>query len=203
MNAKTVMIAAATLLVASGAQAQAWDAPSFLPPRPGDDIGVYLTQPDGSEFGLQGIWRQGGNLNLGVRIGYVDFDVTDVFIAGAETWGPLMSAGADFPVDVSWTLGLGAAFGDFTVLSVPLGLTVGRALVLSPVTLQVYAHPRLALLASSAGNNTDTELDGFFDLGADIHLNEAWKVRLGFTLGGTDAFGIGLAHRFGRGVAVR
>ncbi|MBW3555254.1 MAG: hypothetical protein KY466_17235 [Gemmatimonadetes bacterium] len=203
MNAKTVMIAAAAVLVASGAQAQIWDAPSFLPPRPGDDVGVYLTQPDGSEFGLQGIWRQGGNLNLGVRVGYVDFDLDDVLVAGAETWGALMSAGADFPVDVSWTLGLGAAFGDVTRLSVPFGLTIGRALVLSPVTLQVYGHPRLALVAVSSGNATDTRLDGFFDLGADVHLNEEWKVRLGFTLGGTDAFGIGLARRFGRGVAVR
>ena len=203
MNVKTVVIAAAALLAASGAQAQVWDAPSFLPPRPGDDIGVYLTQPDGSDFGLQGIWRQGGNLNLGVRLGYVDFGGFDSFIAGAETWGALLAAGADLPVDVSWTLGLGAAFGDFTLLSVPLGVTVGRALVLSPVTLQVYAHPRLALIAASNNSNTETDLDGFFDLGADVHLNEEWKVRLGFTLGGTDAFGIGLARRFGRGVAVR
>lgn len=203
MNVKTVMIAAAALLTASGAQAQIWDAPSFLPPRPGDDVGIYLSQPDGSDFALQGIWRQGGNLNLGVRVGYVDSGLSDALLAGAETWGALMSAGADFPVDISWTLGLGAAFGDFTLLSVPVGVTVGRVLVLSPVTLQVYGHPRLALVAASNGNNTTTDLEGFFDLGGDVHLNEQWKVRLGFTLGGADAFGVGLARRFGRGVAVR
>lgn len=203
MNVKTVLLAAAALGVASGANAQIWDTPSFLPPRPGEDVGVYLTWPDGADLGVQGIWRQHGNLNLGVRVGFLDRAVDDAFIAAAETWGGLLSAGGDFPLDVSWTLGAGAAFGDVTVFSVPLGLTIGRALVLSPLTFQLYGHPRLALVAASAGNNTSTDLEGFLDLGADLHLNPEWKLRLGFTIGGTDALGLGLAYRFGRGVAVR
>lgn len=202
MKTKIVMIAAA-LMVAGGAEAQVWDAPSFLPPRPGEDLGIYFTQPDNADWGLQGIWRQHGNLNLGVRLGYVDYANDGAFIAGAETWGALASAGPELPVDVSWTLGLGAAFGDFTLLTVPVGLSVGRLLVLSPITLQVYGHPRLALVAASVNDQTETDLEVFFDLGADVHLNPEWKARLGFTLGGTDAFGIGLAKRFGRGVAVR
>ena len=203
MNGKTIVMALAALSMAASVEAQAWDAPSFLPPRPGDDVGVYLFWPDRSDFAFKGIWRQSGNLNLGVHVGYVDYGVVDRFLAAGETWGALMSAGADFPVDVSWTLGAGAAFGDGTVLSIPLGLTIGRALALSPLTFQVYGHPRLALIVASGGGNTTTDLDGFFDIGADLHLNEDWKARLGITLGGVDAYGIGLAYRFGRGVAVR
>lgn len=203
MRAKTLLMALAALAVGSAAEAQVWDAPSFLPPRPGEDVGVYVTWPDGADFGVQGIWRQHGNLNLGVRIGYLDRTFDDAFMAAGETWGGLIDAGADFPVDVSWTFGAGAVFGDFTVFSVPVGLTIGRALVLSPLTFQVYAHPRLALVAASDGNNTNTDLEGLFDLGADLHLNPEWKARLGVTLGGIDALGVGLAYRFGRGVAVR
>lgn len=204
MTARKLLIAAAALLVASGAEGQiVWDAPSFLPPRPGEDIGVYLTQPDGADWGIQGIWRQHGNLNLGVRFGYLDAPGDGAFLAAGETWGGLVDAGADFPVDVSWTLGLGALFGDGTVFSLPAGLSIGRALVLSPLTFQVYAHPRLALVAWSVNDNTETDIEGFFDIGADLHLDPDWKVRLGVTLGGHDSWGLGLAYRFGRGVAVR
>ncbi|HUG40020.1 MAG TPA: hypothetical protein VMM12_06035 [Longimicrobiales bacterium] len=203
MNAKTVLMVAAALGVASGASAQVWDAPSFLPPRPGEDVGVYVTWPDGANFGIQGIWRQHGNLNLGVRVGYLDRAIDGAFLVGAETWGGLVDAGRDFPVDVSWTLGAGATFGDFTVFSIPVGVSIGRALVLSPLTFQLYGHPRLAVVVASAGNNTTTDLEGLIDLGADLHLNPDWKLRLGVTLGETDALGLGLAYRFGRGVAVR
>lgn len=202
MNTRIVLIAAAALAMAGEAQAQ-WDAPSFLPPRPGEDIGIYLTNPDGADFGIQGIWRQRGNLNLGVRVGFVDYGPDAALLAAAETWGAIFDAGAELPVDVSWTLGAGGIFGDATLIEVPVGITIGRAFVLTPLTFQVYGHPRLALLVGAAGNQTESELDGLFDLGADLHLGENWKVRLGVTLGGMDAVGAGLAYRFGRGVAVR
>lgn len=202
MRAKTLLVTAAALAVATGTQAQVWDAPSFMPPRPGEDIGIYLSEPDGADLVVQGIWRQRGNLNLGVRVGFADQATGGAFQAGAETWGEIMSVGPDFPVDVTWTLGAGATFGDFTLVSIPLGVTIGRTLT-TALPLQVYAHPRLALVVASFNNNTDTDLDGFFDLGADLHLGPDWKARLGVTLGGTDAYGLGLAYRFGRGVTVR
>jgi hypothetical protein len=203
MNVKIFLIAAAALTVATGARAQVWDVPSFMPPRPGEDIGVYLADPDGADFVIQGIWRQRGNLNLGVRVGFADQGADGAFQVGAETWGPILDAGGDFPVDVTWTLGAGGTFGDATLISIPVGLTIGRTLVLTPLTFQVYGHPRLALIAASVNDDTRTDLDGLFDIGADLHLNPDWKVRLGVTLGGTDALGVGLAYRFGRGVAVR
>lgn len=203
MRAKTLLITTAALAVAAGAQAQVWDAPSFMPPRPGDDIGIYLTEPDLADFVVQGIWRQRGNLNLGVRVGFADQGADGAFQAGAETWGALTSAGPDFPVDVTWTLGAGATFGNATVLSIPLGLSIGRTVAMEPLTLQFYAHPRLALIATAVDNDTRTDFDGLFDIGADLHLNPAWKVRVGVTLGGVDALGVGLAYRFGRDVTVR
>ncbi|HUE77272.1 MAG TPA: hypothetical protein VMM83_04965 [Longimicrobiales bacterium] len=202
MRVKTLLITTAALAVTTGAQAQVWDAPSFMPPRPGEDIGIYISEPDGADLVVQGIWRQHGNLNLGVRVGFADQGADGAFQAAAETWGEIMSVGPDFPVDVSWTLGAGATFGDVTLLSVPLGLSIGRTLR-TPLPIQVYGHPRLALIVASVNNNTATDLDGLFDLGADLHLTSDWKARLGVTLGGVDAYGLGVAYRFGRGVTVR
>lgn len=192
---------------ASGARAQ-WDAPSFLAPRPTDDIGIYVVDMDGADLGIEGIWRQSGNLNLGVRVGYLDTAGDGRLVAGGETWGALLSAGPDFPVDVSWTLGAGALIGDGVIFSVPVGLTIGRALVLTPVSFQVYGHPRLALVASSAGDvagddDTNLDVEAMFDIGADVYVSEDLTARLGFTLGGPDALGIGLAYRWGRGIEVR
>lgn len=188
----------AALLLATDARAQ-WDAPSFLPPRPGDDIGIYLSSIEG--FGLQGIWRQQGNMNLGLRIGYIDKAGGQVLVA-AETWGRLMEADVDLPVDVTWTLGAGAVFNGGTDLEVPAGLSIGRVLDMEPLTLQIYAHPRLALFFRSQLED-ELDLDGLFDLGLDAVLNENLKLRFGATLGQEDALGIGVAYRWSRGAVVR
>lgn len=188
--------------IASSARAQvAWDAPSFMPPRPGDDIGVYLS--DLGDFGIQGIWRQGGNLNLGVRLGYIDTAFDGIITVGVETWDLLAVAGDALPVDVAWTLGAGAAFNGGTALGVPLGLTFGLPVDFDPLRLQFYAHPRLGLFVHSVADNTNLELEGLFDLGVDALLNENLKLRLGATFGHQDALGIGLAYRWTRGAVVR
>lgn len=203
MRTRVLLIVIAALTVATGARAQAWDVPSFLPPRPGEDIGAYITTQ--GDFGIEGIWRQQGNLNLGLRVGYVDFDVDDgAVIVGAESWGPLMTAGPEFPLDITWTAGVGAGFNGGTLFEVPAGLSIGRTFPLSNLMVQLYGHPRLALVFWSRNDQDDTDIEGLFDLGADIQLSPDWKLRLGFTLGGFDeAGGIGLAYRFGRAVSVR
>jgi hypothetical protein len=203
MRIRTILIALTALGIAGGARAQAFDVPSFMPPRPGDDIGGYIsTQGD---FGIQGIWRQRGSLNLGLRLGFIDYDAPDDAITvGAETWGPIVSAGPEFPLDVSWTLGLGAGFNGGTLFEVPFGVSMGRTLDAGTIPIQVYGHPRLALVHFSSDQFDDTDLDVLFDLGADFHLSPDWKLRVGATFGDPDeAFGVGLAYRFGRSVAVR
>ncbi len=180
----------------------AYDAPSFMPPRPGDDIGIYLSNIQ--EFGIQGIWRQSGNLNLGLRLGYVDRRLGDGAITvGAETWDLLFAAGDPLPVDVAWTLGVGAAINGGTTLEVPAGLTFGLPVDLDQLQLQVYAHPRLGFFVHAEGDDTDLDLEGLFDLGVDAVINENLKLRLGATFGQTDALGIGLAYRWTRGAIVR
>ncbi len=204
MLVRSFAVVLATLVLAADARAQ-FDTPSFLPPRPGDDIGIYLSDVGDADFAVQGIWRQSGNLNLGLRIGYIEIPGAGAVVVGAESWGPLASAGPAFPVDVTWTLGAGAAFNGGTVLEVPLGLSIGRTFDVAPVALQVYAHPRLALFVEAEATDPEDELDtaGLFDIGADAVLNESLKLRLGITLGRINAVGFGVAYRWSRNVVVR
>lgn len=194
-----VVLAVAGLGVASQAQAQ-WDAPSFLPPRPGEDLGVYIS--DQGDFAIEGIWRQQGSLNLGLRAGYVDA-ANGLFLVGAETWSPIFTASREFPLDISWALGVGGLFGDVNQFEVPAGITLGHTFVLAPTTIQVYGYPRLGLFITSNGDANDAELDGLFDIGADAQVGDNLKLRLGITFGRSDALGVGLAWGVGRGVEVR
>jgi hypothetical protein len=195
------LVALVALAAASDASAQ-WSAPSFLPPRPGDDIGLYVSSV--GDFAVQAIWRQHGNLNLGVRVGWIDSPAAGGVVTAAESWGLVVQAGQGLPLDVAWTLGAGAVFNDGTWLEIPVGVTAGRTVPLDGLTLQLYAHPRLAfIMRAGADEPDDTEVGGLFDIGADVVTTGGVKFRLGATFGRFDALGLGLAVRWGRRVEVR
>ena len=203
-----VLVALAGLLVYSTPiRAQAWDAPTFFSPRPGEDIGLYVIDADGvGDLGFAGIWRQEGNINLGVRAGIAG---GDHFSVGAEYYGPLTVFGPQSPLLVSWILGAGATFNDATWLRIPLGVSVGLNLGSSgSFRIMPYAHPRVAydLIAfdNAVGEEvTDSEFNFDIDLGADLALGERFVVRFGATLGDREAIGAGVAYRMSRKLVVR
>ncbi len=189
-----------------GAQAfggPAWDAPTFLPPRSNDDLGLYLIDPSGGDWALAGIWRQGGNLNLGVRLGIADGDDETPVFFGAEFYGPLVREGRSFPLDVSWLLGAGATLNGGTVLRFPAGVSVGRTFDADGIAFVPYAVPRIGLDLAADDGETDADLSFTIDLGLDLHIDDAWLLRFGAALGDHDALGFGVAYRLSRGVTVR
>jgi hypothetical protein len=204
---RTMSVLGAGLLLlfsAGSAAAQAWDTPSFFSPRPGEDIGVYLIDPEGpGDVGFAAIWRQEGNLNLGVRGGYTN----EHFSLGAEFYGPLGILGPQSPLLVSWMLGLGATFNDVTWLRVPLGASVGLNLNAGSLNIIPYVHPRVAFdlyaFDTPAGEETETEFNFIVDLGADVNLGERFVLRVGASFGEWDALGVGIAYRTGRRLIVR
>jgi hypothetical protein len=206
MNLRALTLAGLVLVglnLCSVTEARAqWSAPAFLPPHPGDDIGIYLSSV--GNFGIQGIWRQHGNLNLGVRGGYIDSEAHGGVVVAAESWGLLFRAGQGLPVDVAWTVGAGAVFNSGTWLEVPVGLSIGRSVPLAGLAVQFYGHPRLALVVISGDELEDeTDVAGLFDLGADVATAGGLKLRLSTTLGRFEALGLGVSIPWGRGVAVR
>ena len=217
MRTKIITMCVLSVALASTARAQnfeakvTWDAPSFFNPRPMDDIGLYFTSVEransGSATGLAAIWRQSGNLNLGVRLGAFDLeDIGNSLAVGAELYGPL-SLFSGNQLDVAWTLGAGAVFGDdYTVGTIPLGMSLGLRLGSGSLRVEPYVHPRAALdiIAIGEGNNEETDTDVAFvlDLGADVNLGERFIVRLGGALLDREAFGVGLAYRWPRPISV-
>jgi hypothetical protein len=203
-----LLLVSAGLLMAPAAPlaAQAWDAPSFFSPRPGEDIGLYVIDAERvDDLGFAGIWRQEGNINLGVRAGLAG---GDLFSVGAEFYGPLDILGPQSPLLVSWILGAGGTFNDATWLRIPLGASVGLNLgSSSSIRILPYVHPRVAfdLVAFDTPDGEETETDFSFDvdLGADIGLGQQFVLRFGATIGEWDAIGAGIAYKMGRRLVVR
>lgn len=185
--------------VASGAEAQGpvpWDVPSFLGPQPGSDIGIYLADHEEGDLGIHGIWRTTGGANLGLRLGFLD-EPDGIVQFGVETWGPIVLEGEDFPLDLTWTVGAGASVDGRTTVAVPGGVSLGHTFDLESAAIQVYGHPRLELLFyDPAGeDNLELDLEGQFDLGADFFLGQGITLRVGASLGDSDALGFGVAWR--------
>jgi hypothetical protein len=214
MRAKAVlgMLALLALLQApAGAQLIWWDAPSYFSPRPMDDIGVYVSRSTGiiDATGLSAIWRQSGNINLGVRAGVGDLqDAGETVLVGAELYGPLTSLLPGTGIDVAWMLGAGAVFGDaHTLFSVPLGASIGMQFGTSGLQIMPYIHPRVSLDViavefDEGEEETDTEAAFAVDLGADVNLGDRLILRAGGSFIDRKAFGVGLALRWPRPISV-
>lgn len=205
MRKLPVVIALA--LFALGAEqgaAQPWDVPTFFSPRPGEDIGLYVIDAEGTDdLGIVGIWRQEGNLNLGVRAGVLD---NDRFSVGAEFYGPI--SGVRAPVYMSWLVGLGGTFNGATWLRIPAGVSIGTIFDAGSLDIMPYVHPRVAFDYVSyddppGDDDSDSELNFDLDLGADVSLGPQWVFRFGASLAEFDGIGVGIAYRMGRRLVVR
>jgi hypothetical protein len=196
----------AAILVPVPAAGQAWDAPSFFSPRPGEDVGLYaFTAEATDDWGFAAIWRQSGNINLGVRAGLVG---SDHIILGAEFYRPFDLLGPGSGLLMSWALGVGASFNDVTALRLPLGISVGAGLgTVGGVQLMPYVHPRVAFQLEAydldGREQTDTSVRFDIDIGADAAIGPSFVLRVGATLGETTTFGAGAAYRLQRRLIVR
>jgi hypothetical protein len=209
-----ITVALGAVFTGSAFAQAGWDAPTFFSPRPMDDVGIYAFKTDFENFedqtGLKLIWRQSGNLNLGVHAGTADLDdFGDAILLGGEFYGPLTRATASTGLIMSWGLGAGAVFGEnYVDLSIPLGVSVGMSLGTGGVSILPYVHPRVSFDLSSFDNalgeeETETNIGLSVDLGVDVGLGERFILRAGGSFGDRDAFGAGLAMRIPRRVTVR
>ncbi|HET9441278.1 MAG TPA: hypothetical protein VFO52_13970 [Longimicrobiales bacterium] len=183
-----------------------------------DDLGLYYVNSDrccgfDNANGLKLIWRQSGNLNLGVHFGTGDIEnIGESILIGAELYGGLPGLASSSGLAMAWSLGLGAAFGDvegvdYIDFSVPVGVSVGIPINAGGATILPYIHPRVSLDVVSVTVNdqedTDTDVGFAVDIGADVNLGQSLILRTGFALGDRDAFGVGVAFRMARRVVAR
>ena len=171
-----------------------WDAPSLRPPGNPSGLGIYLLDSGASDTGVLMTYQRPGT--FGFRLGLVDGPGRDnsTVLGGVEFSGPISHAGADSRLLIDWVAGVGAGLGDFTIVSVPFGLTVGGTFQGDGASFTPWIGAKLVLDGyfgdQYAGD--DTDLNVGVDLGIDLKFTEGWLVRVGASLADRDAIAIGI-----------
>ena len=176
----------------------AWESPMLMAPEQPAGFGVYLVDPDPSNgVGALATWRSSGTPgSLGFRVGLAEGYRGEVAgYGGVDVSSILHRGGPTFPLDIVVAAGVGAGVGEYLLVTVPLGLTFGRALDLDNARFIPYTTPRLVLDAHFGSDRPRRGVDlGFaVDLGVDVAFDPAWTIRFGATLGRRSALAIGLA----------
>lgn len=173
-------------------QAQATGMPSFNAPHRAferHEFGGTLSFPEGDVTGIEGQYRFGyRNWDIGVRGGIADTDGGSYVLLGAEGRVRVLTHSQQFPLDGAVIVGMGTQ--DFDNLLVPLGLSLGRRLVIedSPVSIIPYAQPTLWFNFDDVDGN-DTVFFGL-GLGADFRLSNTFDVRASVGVGDVEGFAV-------------
>lgn len=191
---KIILIAVfvAAAVAADGLSAQATGMPTFFSPTRHfgqTEAGVTLSRPGGDATGVEA--RFGAALHradLALRAGYADPGGTadGRFVAGIEARVPVLGRSQTFPLDGALILGVGRSFvsgGGETF--VPVGLSIGRRLVLDGSALQVtpYVQPTVVFQ-----DNTLFAVG----LGVDVRIRGIPDVRVNWAVGDMDGFSVSL-----------
>lgn len=210
-----LLVVAGLAFAASNASAQAaFDGPQFFSPREMDEIGLYYFKtnfPAGfrDPGGLKLIWRQSGNLHLGIHAGTADLkDIGQAILLGVELYQPLRSLSQSTGLLLNGVVGAGAVFGSgYADASIPVGISAGFRLGSGSTAIIPFVYPRASLDITSFGDApnevTKTNLGLAADLGVDVDLGQRLTGRASYSLGDRKAFGVGLALRIPRKVVVR
>ncbi|MEJ2679542.1 MAG: hypothetical protein P8174_10770, partial [Gemmatimonadota bacterium] len=141
-----------------------------------------------------GTW-QSRDSQTGFRLGLAETPANDLAIFGGFNVGALLSAASDdFPLDVSLVAGAGAGGGNWTLVSVPVGLSLGRTIYGDDVSFTPYVTPRI-VLDGRFGNTPYRDrlhVGTAVDLGVDLRFRPGWAIRFGGTFGDRNAVALGL-----------
>lgn len=175
------------------ASAQATGLPTFFAPTRAfgrSEMGATLSRPEGGATGFE--LRLGAALNrpdLALRLGYVDpgAGADGNWAAGMEARFPVIGRSQSFPLDGGFILGVGRIFvsGGGGQTLVPIGLSIGRNLVLGSGSVEItpYAQPTFVL--------ADDALV-VLGLGVDLTIRDVPDVRVNWGAGDIDGFSVSL-----------
>ncbi|HKJ92384.1 MAG TPA: hypothetical protein VJ957_04405 [Longimicrobiales bacterium] len=166
----------------------------LAPPRQPTGPGLFMMDPNGGQTGIAGTWQSPSG-GLGFRLGLTETPANELTIFGGLSTSALLApASANFPLDVSLVAGAGAGVGNWTLVSVPVGLSLGRTIYGNGVSFTPYLTPRF-IVDGRFGNtpyadHMDTALA--VDLGLDLRFRPGWAIRFGGTFGDRNAVALGL-----------
>jgi hypothetical protein len=204
---RAAVAVAFAVAVPAAARAQAYGNPSFQPPTVTSreyNFGVAgVGNGGGSALIFQ--WREGMSVDnqLSFEGGFASPSgegADAALFVGGQFAHQLARSTADVPFDMLFTLGAGIAFnGDFSVLQVPVGLSIGHRFPLEGgMAITPYAHPRVAIVGCSGCGDDNSALGVSFDLGGNFEINRQFALRASTKVGSNaylsgNSFGLSLA----------
>lgn len=189
-----------------GAQV-AFDTPRLVSPFGSGGFGIHWIRAGtlpGDGDAILGTWAMpglpiGARLRGGVGRGAAGVDAT---FGGIDVQGRILRGVGDVGFDLDWQGGLGMSAGDWTLLSLPIGLTGGvawrsRSLSAAPyLTAGLVADFRIGDDAPARTVELSPTLDLGLDLAFDVERNVV--IRAALALGDRQAIAVGLAVGMGR-----
>ncbi|MEY4607949.1 MAG: hypothetical protein RL625_166 [Gemmatimonadota bacterium] len=178
--------------------AQSFFAPGLQPSQiTGREATVALV--DAGSAGVVGQWRQPlarPKTQLTLEAGLLGSTGggSSQILLGAGVAYQVATVSANLPVDVALTGGLGLSSGGGSTLTIPVGASIGRRFDLDGgFVVTPYLHPQLALTRVAVGEFSATDLDLNIDLGANVQIKPTMAIRLGLSLGQSDALALGIS----------
>lgn len=202
------LLAGLALAVPSLLAAQvAPDSPRLVSPRGSGGLGVHWVRAEvlpGDDGVLLGTWAlpflpDGMRLRGGAGEGVGG---SNAILGGVDYQRPLIRGTALRNFDLDWQGGVGLSFGEYTLVTVPVGLTGGinwtsGAVWLSPyVTAGVAADLRLGDQAPDREFEVSPSLDVGVDLSFDVERRIV--LRAAAALGDRQALSLGVGLGLGR-----
>lgn len=192
-HARNVVMAA--VLSTAPIAAQSTGTPVYQAPYRAfatSELGLSLSDP-GNGFALEGSWRTGLSTrsDIGLRAGLSDRGNTTALLVGGDYRMRVLDHNDSFPLDGSFTVGLGVASGDgFTVGYLPIGFSMGRRILVegSQISLVPYIHP---VLSPTFGDAEDTAFSLGF--GLDARVTPRLDVRFSAAIGDQDGIAFTVA----------
>lgn len=199
-------VGAAMMLCAGAVSAQAWHYPTLqVPTISPRDFSVLVA--GGGDYGTSfvGQWREGlaSDVMVNFDVGLATPDNRTLFLAGAGVGYTLLKSTQEVPIDLMLTGGLYGAFGDGSLVRIPIGVVAGHYFPLSGgLAVTPFVSPRLSIdVCASNCNREGTNLKLNFDIGARLDVTKTVGVTAALTIGGLGAgssqtaFGVGLVYR--------
>lgn len=191
----------------SAAAQLAPDSPRLISPHGSSGLGVHWVRSDalpGSEGALLATWAPAplpDGLRLRTAMGRGAAGSSAV-LGGVDLQVPLRRGGSLRSLAIDWQSGAGISFGDYTILTIPVGLTGGVSWTSGSVWLAPWASAGFAadMRLGGAAPAEEFVVTPAFEVGADLALDveRRFVFRTAVALGERQAVSLGLAYGLGR-----
>lgn len=185
------------IAVAGPCAAQSTGTPVYQAPYRAfarSEAAISLSEP-GTGFDLEGAYRSGltETVDLGFRGGIHDYSSGSTnLLLGTDLRARLVTHSESFPLDGSFTVGLGMESGHGSTIGyLPVGFSMGRRVLIegSDISLVPYVQPVLTFLLGDASGDT-------FSLGFGLDARVTPRLDLRFSAAVGDESGIAFTAAF-------